>query len=121
MSYCGRSCQKADWILHKPKCNAEEQARDTRDQSDNRVFVEKRAAAEPPGDVGIQLVNKESANSFEGADEVTDFTGGGSGNGDGVAGKRLPPALERPGLLHLLSPHGQERAVLPAGSAGRRR
>jgi TPR repeat protein len=32
VSYCGRSCQKADWKAHKPKCNAEVQARDARDQ-----------------------------------------------------------------------------------------
>jgi hypothetical protein len=32
VSYCGRSCQKADWKTHKPRCNAEVEARDAREK-----------------------------------------------------------------------------------------
>jgi TPR repeat protein len=35
VSYCGRSCQKADWKTHKPRCNAEVQACDARKQRDD--------------------------------------------------------------------------------------
>jgi TPR repeat protein len=32
VSYCGRSCQKADWKTHKPRCNAEAEACDAQSQ-----------------------------------------------------------------------------------------
>jgi TPR repeat protein len=46
VSYCGRSCQKANWKAHKLKCNAEVQARDARSQRDASAFAENQATAD---------------------------------------------------------------------------
>ena len=44
MSYCGRSCQKADWKTHKLRCNAEVKACDARTQRGSAVIDGSRLA-----------------------------------------------------------------------------
>jgi hypothetical protein len=43
VSYCGRSCQKADWKTHKPRCNAEAEACDARTQREDTGVAQSRA------------------------------------------------------------------------------